>query len=694
MSTPLDIKLDNRFYKAKAKLARHEQFAVNDFVLRFLQNPRHPSNRLELIRSAKRSQGARSARVNDDLRVILFEADNGYVLSHVGHHQAAYEWAERNYCERNPVTNQLQLVEIPETSTEAHGNRVETVGMSVPNQTSKIFDSHSDAYLCSLGVPSNWLPFLRKLESVEEVLEQCDKLPDDVYERLVELAEGKRVPPPVATPRASEDTTTMQKETEDRRSGLFWPSDKSLIEATLKWPFDQWIAFLHPAQSALVEAKYLGPTKISGSAGTGKTVVAMHRARVLAERGHRVLLTTYNRILSKNIFRNLQKMCDQDTLKRISVTTIQRETINIVQYIDPNVKLITDEHVDEIIREKCNSLGLRNEFLFVKSEWHSVLRAQGLETWEEYQKASRTGRSRALRIDDRKRLWKVFESTLEELRHRQVLDRSGMAVRARSLLNSRKCSSPYTGIIVDEVQDLRSPELRFLLTLAGEYRSNLMLLGDTRQRIYPGGFSLSALGIETRGRSHVLRLSYRTTRQIRQFSERLIDDELDDMNGSREQRVATRSVTSGPDPQRIPFATWESELEGAIKKISAWRRESEEIGILTRTNSAASQVCEALARRDIPHVNLKDQQDSEVRRISVGTMHTAKGLEFRFVIVVNCSEGALPSPGLMRQATSQIEATEFERRERRLLYVAMTRARDELVVSWHGRPSRLLSVIS
>ena len=690
----MSINLDRRFFKAMEKLERREQSAVHDFVMKFLKDPQHPSHNLERVQSARRSQGTRSARVNDELRVILFATDGGFVLSYVGHHEAAYEWAKRNYCERNPVTNQLQLVEIPEISTEAHGNRVETVGMSVPKQTSKIFDSHSDAYLRSLGVPINWLPFLRKLESVEEVFDQCYKLPDDVYERLVELAEGKNVSPPVAGLRRSEDTTTIQKETEDRRSGLFWPSDQSLIEATLKWPFDQWIAFLHPTQSELVEAKYLGPTKISGSAGTGKTVVAMHRARVLAERGHQVLLTTYTRILSKNIFRNLRKMCDQDTLKRITVTTIQRETMNIVQHIDPKIKLITDKNVDEIIRDKCNSLGLHNEFLFVKSEWHSVLRAQGLETWEGYQKAIRTGRSRALRIEDRKRLWNVFESTLEELRHRRVRDRSGMAVRAHSLLNTRKYSSPYTGIIVDEVQDLQSPELRFLLSLAGEYRSNLMLLGDTRQRIYPGGFSLSALGIETRGRSHVLRLSYRTTRQIRQFSERLLDDEMDDMNGSREQRVAARSVTSGPDPQLIPYATWDSELEGAIKKISEWRRESEEIGILTRTNSAAVQVCEALARRDIPHVNLKDQQDSEVRRISVGTMHSAKGLEFRFVLVVNCSEDALPSPGLMREATSPTEAREFERRERRLLYVAMTRARDELVVSWHGRPSRLLGVIS
>ena len=690
----MSIKLDRRFFKAMEKLERLEQSAVHDFVMKFLKDPQHPSHNLERVQSARRSQGTRSARVNDELRVILFATDGGFVLSYVGHHQAAYEWAKRNYCERNPVTNQLQLVEIPETSTEAHANRIGTVGMSVPKPTSKIFDNHSDEYLCSLGAPTNWLPFLRKLESVEEVLEQCNKLPDDVYERLLELAEGRRVSPPVANPRTSEDTTTIQKETEDRRSGLFWPSDKSLIEATLEWPFDQWIAFLHPTQSELVEAKYLGPTKISGSAGTGKTVVAMHRARVLAERGHRVLLTTYTRILSKNIFRNLQKMCDQDTLKRITVTTIQQETRKIVQHSDANIELIYDQRVDDIIRDKCNNLGFHNEFMFVKSEWHSVLRAQGLETWEEYQKANRTGRSRALRIDDRKRLWKVFESTLEEFRHRQVLDRSGMAVRARSLLDTQKYSSPYTGIIVDEVQDLRSPELRFLLSLAGEYRSNLMLLGDTRQRIYPGGFSLSALGIETRGRSHVLRLSYRTTRQIRQFSERLIDDELDDMNGSREQRVATRSVTSGPDPQRIPYATWDSELEGAIKKISEWRRESEEIGILTRTNSAAVQVCEALARRDIPHVNLKNQQDSEVRKVSVGTMHSAKGLEFRFVLVVNCSEDALPSPGLMREATSPTEAREFERRERRLLYVAMTRARDELVVTWHGRPSRLLSVSS
>lgn len=691
----MNIKLDQRFFKAMEKLASVEQSAVNDFVLKFLRNPRHPSHHFERIQSARRSMNARSARVNDDLRVILFEVNDSFVLSYVGHHQAAYAWAKRNYCEPNPVTNQLQLVELPEILNQAHHDRIARANMGVPKPASKIFDEHSDEYLRSLGVPSEWLPFLRELESTDDVLDHCESLPNDVYERLVELADGKKVPP--VTPPTSEFGGVLQGAIDDRQSGLYWPSDKSLIEASLKWPFDRWIGFLHPSQSALVEGVYLGPTKVSGSAGTGKTVVAMHRARVLAERGHLVLLTTYVGVLTQNIDRNLRKMCSQDDLHRITVSAVVTEAKKIVQCADPKINLILDENVNGIIEDKCRELVLHphSSFVkFVKSEWHSVVRAQGLETWDGYRQASRIGRSRALHVNDRRRYWRIFESVLEELRHRQVLDRSGMADRARSLLRTGKVTSNYTAIIVDEIQDLRSPELRLLLDLADKYSSNLMLCGDAGQRIYPGGFSLSALGIETRGRSHVLRINYRTTKQIRQLSERLLDGNVDDVNGSREQVGATRNVTSGPDPQCIGYTTWDAELEGAIKKISEWRSEGEEIGILVRTNSLVNQVCEALARRDIPFTNLKARRDSESQKTSVGTMHSAKGLEFRFVLVLNCSEGVLPSPGKMKQAIDQAECEEFERLERRLLYVAMTRARDELVVSWHGRPSRLLGAIS
>lgn len=691
----MNIKLDRRFYKAKERLERLEQSAVNDFVMKFLMNPRHPSHHFERIQSARGSMNARSARVNDDLRVILFEVDNDYVLSYVGHHQAAYAWAKRNYCEPNPVTNQLQLVEIPEIPNEAHSDRIARVDMSVQEQTSKIFDKHSDEYLCSLGVPDEWLPFLRKLESIDDVYDHCEKLPYDVFERLVELAEGKKVPPCTVIPRVVESRAGGA--IEDRQSGLYWPSDKSLIEATLKWPFDQWIGFLHPSQSTLVEGEYLGPTKVSGPAGTGKTVVAMHRARVLAERGHRVLLTTYVRVLAQNTYRNLRKLCSRSDLDRITVSTVVREAKEIVQCVEPNINLISDKNVDGIIENKCKNFGLYNDFSFVKfvkSEWQSVVCAQGLKTWDEYRTAIRIGRSRALHVNDRKRYWKIFESVFEEFSHRQVLDRSGMANKAHSLLRTAQVKSPYTGIIVDEVQDLRTPELRLLLELAGEHHSNLMLCGDAGQRIYPGGFSLSALGIETRGRSHVLRLNYRTTKQIRQLSERILDGDLDDMNGSREQRVATRNATSGPDPQCIGYDSWDAELEGAISRISEWRRKGEEIGVLVRTNRLVGQVCAALARHNIPHTSLEARRDSGFPSISVGTMHNAKGLEFRFVLVISCSEDVIPSPGKMREAIDSGEFKEFERLECRLLYVAMTRARDELVVSWHGKPSRLLGMVS
>ena len=674
------------FFESLTALSATEQAVAIKFVLKFYKDQRHPSNRLKRI---PRTRKAWSARVNEELRAILFYVDDGFVLAHVGHHDPAYKWAERHSCQKHPATHVLQSVPSQNPTINKSATAIGT-DTHAAGPDSKIFEPYPDELLCSLGVPKEWLLVLRELRSSDALWETClGSLPDEVFDRLDQLSQGK-IPPPVAPKsRQQGPNSTREEEASVGHTRPLWPSDQSLLEAVLEWPFDQWIAFPHPSQSTLIEREYRGPAKISGSAGTGKTVVAMHRARWLARRGNQVLVTTFATGLCESIRRNLKKFCDKDDLNRITVLTVIQAARGIVEQDQGRIGLIFDDEVDPIIEAKCRLFDLETDVSFAKSEWRAVVRAQGLETWEEYRKAVRSGRSRPLSSAPRESFWRVFESVLNEFDQRNILDRSGMANRAQKLLEENKVRSHYSAIVVDEVQDLRPPELRFLLALAGDYAYNFMVCGDTSQRIYQGGFSLHKLGIETRGRAHILRLNYRTTRQISTDSEQLLGHKHDDMEGSLRPRKAARSLRSGPNPQYIGFSNWEDEVVWVLEKIRKWQHKGDEIGVFARTRGLVNKICDTLSSHDISFTRLSDKQGPA--GISVGTMHAAKGLEFRFVLIVACSYDVIPSRGALRSALDP--TVDIEDRERRLLYVAMTRARDELTVTWHGKPSKFLDLI-
>lgn len=677
------------FFESLLDLPAAGQAGAVKFVLKFYKDPRHPSNRLKRIPGTR---NAWSARVSEELRAILFYVDDGFVLAHVGHHDPAYKWAKRHSCQRNPATQQLQLAVTQESAVNKSTNsgRNET---EHHERHSKILEHYPDELLHSVGVPREWLLTLRELRSSDDLLETCyGVFPDEVFGRLAQLAEGKIPPPTVPNRPQSGHIAERQEGIVVAQPRPLWPSDQSLMEAVIEWPFDLWIAFPHPSQSTLIEREFRGPAKISGSAGTGKTVVAMHRARWLAQRRNQVLVTTFTSGLCESIRRNLKKFCNKDDLDRITVLTVRQAVQRIVEQVQERIDLIFDDNVDPIIEEQCGLLGLECDASFAKSEWHAVVRAQGIETWDEYRTAVRSGRSRPLSQVHRRSFWRVFESVLNELEKQRVLDRSGMATRAQKLLLENKATSHYSAIIVDEVQDLRPPELRFLLALSGDHKSNLMVCGDTSQRIYRGGFSLRNLGIETRGRAHVLRLIYRTTREISTDSEQILSRDHDDMDGSFRPRKTARSLRSGPSPEYVGFPSWDDEVVWMLNKIRQWRQKGDEIGIFARTNALTKKVFEALSSNGIRYTKLSDKQGPS--GISVGTMHAAKGLEFRFVLIVACTYGLMPSQGAIFSARDPAEISDIKDRERNLLYVAMTRARDELAVTWHGRPSRYLNKFS
>lgn len=676
--------IDPGLFAAVARLPVHEQAAVMTFINQFYQNPAHPSIQLHTI-TATRSKGLWSGRVNQDLRMILHKDGEAWALLYVDHHDPAYRWAARREVGRHPVTGALQIVETVERVREIE--KVIPIEPALPPlfQTER----HSDAYLLSLGVPENWLPTLRKVTDDEQLAVVVEQLPMDVGLRLIELSAGKLVTPPAPLP-----PERPLAESSELRSQFYVVEDSAGLAAALAAPLDRWIAFLHPSQREIVEASSRGPIKVSGSAGTGKTVVLMHRARFLSRAGQRVLLTTFVSTLCENLQRSLRKLCTEEELSRIAVSTVHKQALELVRQADAKARVAKPEEVDALLGSLRPLLAPGFDEAFARSEWESVIQQQGLRTWEEYRSARRTGRGRALSASERKDLWRLFGEVYQRLDERGLLDFTSLCRRAETLLNEGKVQSPYQAVLIDEVQDLKPAELRFLRALCATNLKQLLLAGDAGQRIYPGGFTLSGLGIDVRGRSHVLRINYRTTEQIRRLADRLLGDDAEDMDGERENRRGTRSLLRGPNPTLQGFGSVAVEDEG----IAAWLRarferglRPEEAACFARTSKRIEELREALSAHGIASQLLSESDEGTGSGVQLGTMHRAKGLEFKAVAVLDCGEASLPSPTALRGRVDPLDREQAEERERQLLYVAMTRARDELLVTWSGTPSRFLT---
>lgn len=687
----MSLLLADTFFPASARFSANEKARVLDFVAAFQANPAAPGLSLERITGA-RSDQVWSARVSKDIRAVLFKDQDTWVAVHVDHHDPAYRWAERHDVGRHSVTGSLQVVEVAD---ERRVPTAEVPGAAKKPASTKpfrIFASQADAYLLSLGVPETWLPVLREVGDDDQLLEVCTKLPQDVAERLIAVSAGELVTPPVPIPRDQPLTSSPEL-----RQRFYVVDDRSDLQTVLDAPMERWIAFLHPSQRALVEKTFNGPAKVTGSAGTGKTTVAMHRARRLAGEGKRVLLTTFVNTLAHNLLRQLKVLCTPAELKLITVSTVHARAVAIARTVDSRVDIANVNEVKKLL----DAMRLRHapafDPAFVRAEWESVVQLQGLATWADYRGARRSGRGKPLSVAERKTLWQVFEGVLDGLRGRRHYDWAGICRYAEELLTSGKAASPFDAVLVDEVQDLKVPELRFLRAVAARTDKSggeLVLFGDAGQRIYPGGFSLGALGIDVRGRSTTLRLNYRTTEQIRRAADAILADSADDLDSSVESRKGTRSLLRGPAPELRGYELAESELDAAVRRIKQWIAAGlapRAIGAFSRTNRRADQLAEALTSAKVPATALSDATEDSENAVHVGTMHRAKGLEFRAVLVFDCSAGVLPNATALEAQVDPQDREAAEARERQLLYVAMTRARDELAVTWAQKPSPFLA---
>ena len=440
-------------------------------------------------------------------------------------------------------------------------------------------------------MPEPWLPAIREIRNESDLFGVCEKLPEDVAERLLTLATGELVTPP-----PPQRDAPVQRAPDTRRR--FWVAGNSEeLRLALEAPMERWIAFLHPSQREIVEGEFNGPVKVTGSAGTGKTVVALHRARKLAREGKRVLLTSYVTTLCENLERSLALITEPDVRDRITVSTVHSLALDLVREHDGE----TNPASADSARQALDAAAAASPFdrSFIHAEWENVIQRQGISEWSDYRSTRRVGRGKPLSVRDRKALWTIFADARERLRDRKQLTWTDLCIRAAELLEAGE-ESPFEAVVVDELQDLNAAEIRFLWALAQREPGNFMVVGDAGQRIYPGGFSLRSLGIEVRGRSHILRINYRTTEQIRRSADALLGNEADDMDSGTERRDRTRSLLSGPEPDLRGHQRWEDEKTAAVDQVQTWLQSglaAEDIALFTRTNQLAEDLERELSDR-------------------------------------------------------------------------------------------------
>jgi hypothetical protein len=637
-----------------------------------------------------------SARVNDDIRIILLKETEALIPVYVGHHEEAYRWASTRRTMRDTATGSVTILHQVAVEMGAF-----PISRSAPPGK---FDNYEDTYLLTLGLPAALLPALRHVRSDDDLLNLALDLPTEVSDRLLRLAEGRLVAPPlppappdIETPpdsvTAPEPAPVVAERTGEREAEAREPLrlhnvDDDDLRRMLDAPMESWIAFLHPSQRGVATRLFSGPAKITGGAGTGKSVVAMHRARHLAAQGRRVLLASFTNNARAILEQGVDRLCDGEVRERIIVRTVHALACDLIHQREV-VNPPEDGLVDRLIAEHGVSLGIDIEVL--QAEWRHVIQALGITQWEGYRDAQRTGRGTRLSTADRERIWEtVIVKVDAALKARGVTDWPDICCWARELILTGRVLNPVDAVIVDETQDLGPQELRFLAALAGDGPDCLTLVGDAGQRIYPNRTSLRELGIDVRGRTRTLSLNYRTTEQIYRFAEAILGNEVDDMEGGTERRRTTYSLFAGPEPAlcgyRTPTEQYAAVAECIARQCAAGLPPGE-IAILAQGRYSLTGAATALTQAGIACQILGREHVIAPDHVTLATIHRAKGLEFKAVIVIGASDDAvqrhLPSDADEQRMTLE--------QERNLLYVAVTRARDELTVCWTGKPSRFLA---
>lgn len=704
------------FLESFARLPRPQQRSVRSLINKFGTDSTSSGLNYERIHSSS-DPNMRSLRIDGGYRLIVLKPKQGdvHMLLWADKHDDAYQWAERRRYAINPETGALQVYS-PETTAPDEPSETEQTAPPASPDESTAFHALKDRELVRLGVPLDMLPEVRRVCGEEELDEMRERLPVESYEALFLYMAGEsyedlilqREPPEQVDP---DDFLTSLKRA-DTRARFVVAENEDDLEAMLNAPLEHWRVFLHPSQRQLVERKWNGPVRVLGGAGTGKTVVAMHRARWLVREhpGLRILFTTFTRNLASDLENNLRSICSPDEMKRIDVVNLDRWVSRFLHGQRYEFQIVyggrDSDSWQAALEEKPPDLNLPDSFY--NDEWEQVVQANEKNrengedrknepmSKEEYLRVSRIGRGTRLTRKMRMQVWKVFDEYRTQLIERGLKEVDDAYRDAAELLRKESVSSGYDAVIVDETQDMGPESLRLIRALVSDGPNDLFLVGDGHQRIFGRGLVvLGRCGIDIRGRSRKLRINYRTTEETRRWAARLLAGrDIDDLDGDSDDDDI-RSLTSGPPPVLKHFDTREEQDDYIIEYLEKLQAEGESLRgvcIVARTRGERDAVAGALRKKDIPSVVIEPEKTDVdmVDSVRLATMHRVKGLEFDHVVLAGMNRNLVPLRVAIGQQSDTVGKEAAETMERSLVYVAATRAKKSIQILSYGQPSPFL----
>lgn len=653
----------------------------------------------------QRDERARTIRITDKLRGVVCDTgdDDHYVLYTILPHDEADQWMRNNSFGVNPATGAFEVVNF-----EAVAGAAQDVP-DPPAGEKSLFAHRKDKDFTQLGIEAGLVPLVRKATSEEDLLGLLEVLPQAQSETLILLTGDDTVETIYREIAGSTDPEEIDDEdlvaaikAPASRSTIHIVADETELQEMLAQPLAQWRTFLHESQhSVAYKPTYNGPARVTGGAGTGKTVVAMHRALQLsravdAPAGKPILFTTFTRNLAESIERDLRQLGGADLLDVVEVLNVDTLANRIVREAEGSAPgIIAGADLDLLWQEISDELGTSQSGEFLSNEWEQVVLAQGCRSQADYLKASRAGRG--IRLDRRSRaeVWRAIEAFSQRLVERNQRTFLQLADAAAGHL-ARRSAKPYEHVIVDEAQDLHEAQWRMLRAVVPEHKNDLFIVGDSHQRIYDRRSSLSKVGINIVGRSRKLRINYRTTHEILKWSLSLLGegsyDDLDE--GTDDQTFAGyHSFLHGAAPTTEEFSSTSAQLAGLVDRVRQWIDDGvdeEDIAVTARSTSHFEGIEAALTKAGIGTCKL-GRELPKGDGVRIGTMHRLKGVEFRCVAVFDADDHSMPLEVAVTPESADPVQHNFDiRRERCLLYVACTRARDDLWVGWSGKPSRFL----
>lgn len=758
--------------------------SVQSFFEKLTKDDTTPGLHIEPINGAVDSR-VRTGRVDKFYRAVLVRLQGGddatYVYAGTFAHDKAIDYAKRVRLTLNPVNGIPELEEMLEpranTATQPAADKPEEpvapavpaepapapaiaprTGGSQPHHPILGVHGHTTESLVALGIRSDIADRAMALRTEDALLDFADHLrPAWQGSLLVSLACGESVDDAMAAldlagaageaegladDEAAEPAPAAASETEDESIlramhhpaaqldfAIVEPTDEGMAEffAVLEGgSFAQWRVFLHPQQRAYALRSRNGAFRLSGGAGTGKTVVLLHRARALHTKDPdaRIVLTTFNRTLAASLQEGLDLLdptIPQASLREPGVAVkgvdaFVREVLAsagaalnepglggrspVAQILgersSPVLGVTSAKAWDEAIGTLTNPPPMLTPH-FLEAEYSLVVLPNQITTEDAYLKVRRPGRGVRLGRADRRAVWKAVEAYRAHAAADGTTDWDEKAMIAAAYLDAQVAEGierPADHVLVDEAQDLSPARLKFLRALVPESKNDLFLAEDSHQRIYAPKVVLSHYGINIRGRSRRLTLNYRTTAQNLNWAVGVLSGtEFTDLSGDPVSIRGYRSARTGVRPELKGYATIEEEFDGVAQQVRHWNETGspgETIGLLCASRYRGERWVRELADRGLRAKFIgpdKKPPAGDDQTVAVMTLHRAKGMEFSKVVLAGMN--ASDSFG-GAHAVSDEEQADAALRQRSLIYVAATRARDELMVTWVGEPNLLL----